>query len=102
MYLLSLLRGCCHVVEIGRVPSINIIRGASTMTTADGAVRVFYLEPKILFAGGIFSFRIHSAQQKKSMFSIFHLFPTESPTSEKNRSRQSSVIFQDVLLLHQK
>ena len=38
MYLLSLLRGCCHVVEIGRVPSTNATRGVSTMTTADSAV----------------------------------------------------------------
>ena len=57
VYLLSLPRGCFHVVEIGRVPSINI-RSASTMTTADGAVRIFYLETKILFTGSsIFSFR---------------------------------------------
>ena len=38
--LLSLLRGCFHVVEIGRVPSIHNIRSVSTMTTADGAVRI--------------------------------------------------------------
>ena len=30
--LLSLLRACFHVFEIGRVPSINITRSASTMT----------------------------------------------------------------------
>ena len=38
VYLLSLLRGCFHVIEIGRVPSINNIRSVSTMTTADSAV----------------------------------------------------------------
>ena len=46
--LLSLLRGCFHVVEIGRVPSINNIRSVSTMTTADTAVRISYLEINIL------------------------------------------------------
>ena len=42
MYLLmmSLLRGCVHVVEIGRVPSINIIWSVSTMAIADSAVRI--------------------------------------------------------------
>ena len=39
--LLSLLRGCFHVIEIGRVPSIHNIRSVPTMTTADGAVRIF-------------------------------------------------------------
>ena len=38
--LLSLLHGCFHVVGIGRVPSIHNIRSVSTMTTADGAVRI--------------------------------------------------------------
>ena len=38
--LLSLLRGCFHVVEIGRVLSIHNIRRVSTMTTADSAVRI--------------------------------------------------------------
>ena len=38
--LLSFLRGFFHVVEIGCVPSIHNIRSVSTMTTADGAVRV--------------------------------------------------------------
>ena len=38
VYLLSLLRGCFHVVEIGRVPSMNNIRGISTVTTADSPV----------------------------------------------------------------
>ena len=51
MYLLYLLRGCFHVVEIGGVPSINIIRSVSTMTTADSAVRIFYVETRILFTG---------------------------------------------------
>ena len=39
--LLSLLRGCFHVVEIGRVPSIHNIRNVSTMTTDDSAVLIF-------------------------------------------------------------
>ena len=51
VYLLSLLCGCFHVVEIGRVPSMNNIRSVSTMTTADSAVCTFYLETKILFTG---------------------------------------------------
>ena len=42
VYLLSLIRGCFHVVEIGRVPSTNNIRSVSTMTTADSAVCIFY------------------------------------------------------------
>ena len=42
VYLLSLLRGCFHVVDIGRVPSIKNIRSVSTMTT-DSAVCIFYL-----------------------------------------------------------
>ena len=63
--LLSLLRGCFHVVETGRVPSINNIRSASTMTSADNAVRIFYLETKILFTGSsIFSFRIMRIAEK--------------------------------------
>ena len=33
VYLLSLLRACFHVFEIGRVPSINNIRSVSAMTT---------------------------------------------------------------------
>ena len=33
VYLLSLLRACFHVFEIGCVPSINNIRSVSTMTT---------------------------------------------------------------------
>ena len=58
VYPLSLLRGCFHVVEIGRVPSIKNIRSVSTLTTADCAVCIFYLETKILFTGSsIFSFR---------------------------------------------
>ena len=40
MCLLSFLRGGFHVVEIGRVPSMHNIRSVSTMTTADGAVRI--------------------------------------------------------------
>ncbi len=48
--LLSFLRGCFHVVEIGRVPSIHNIRSVSTMTTADGAVRISP-ETDILFTG---------------------------------------------------
>ena len=43
VYLLSSLRGCFHVVEIGRVPSINNIRSVFTITTADSAV-YFLLE----------------------------------------------------------
>ena len=43
VYLLSLLRGCFDVVEIGRVPSINNVQSVSTMTTADSAVCIFYL-----------------------------------------------------------
>ena len=43
IYLLSLLRGCFHVVEIGRVPSTNNTRSVSNMTTADSAVCIFYL-----------------------------------------------------------
>ena len=39
-WVLSRCRGCFHVVEIGRVPSIHNIRSVSTMTTADGAVRI--------------------------------------------------------------
>ena len=42
MHLLYLLRGSFHVVEIGSVPSINNIRGVSTLTTADGVVRISY------------------------------------------------------------
>ena len=62
IYLLSLLRGCFHVGEIGRVPSINNIRSVSTMTTttADSAMCIFYLESKLLFTGinsSNFSFR---------------------------------------------
>ena len=38
--LLSLLRGCFHVVEIGRVPSMHIIRSVSSITTADNTVRI--------------------------------------------------------------
>ena len=58
IYLLSLLRGCFHVGEIGRVPSINNIRSVSTMTTADSAMCIFYLESKLLFTGSSnFSFR---------------------------------------------
>ena len=65
VYLLSLLRGCFHVVEIGCVPSINNIRSVSTMTTADSAVCIFYLEAKILFAGSsIFSFRTMCIAEK--------------------------------------
>ena len=51
MYLLSLLRGCFHVVEIGRVPSISNIRSVSTLTTADSAVSIFYSETKIFLTG---------------------------------------------------
>ena len=43
VYLLSLLRACFHVFEIGRAPSINNIRSFSTMATADSAVCIFYL-----------------------------------------------------------
>ena len=58
MYLLSLLGGCFHVVEIGRVPSKNNTRSVSTMTTVYSAVCIFYLETKMLFTGStIFSFR---------------------------------------------
>ena len=57
MYLLSLLRGCFHVVEIGRIPSINNIRSVSTMTTADSAVRIFHLDKNKFTGGSIFSFR---------------------------------------------
>ena len=65
VYLLSLLRGCFHVVEIGRVPSTNSIRSVSTMTTADSAVCIFYLETKMLFAGSsIFSFRTMRMAEK--------------------------------------
>ena len=42
MYLLYLLHGCSHVVEIGRIPSIKI-SGVSTMMTTDSAVRISYL-----------------------------------------------------------
>ena len=57
VYLLSLIRGCFHVVEIGRVSSINNIRSVSTMTTADSNVCSFYLETKVTFTGGsTFSF----------------------------------------------
>ena len=38
--LLFLLRGGFYVVEIGRVPSIHNIQGVSSMTIADGAVRI--------------------------------------------------------------
>ena len=38
--LFSLLYGCFHVVEIGRVSSIHNSRSVSTMTTADSAVRI--------------------------------------------------------------
>ena len=56
MCLLSLLRGCFHVVDIGRVLSIDNFRRVSTMTTADSAVRISYLENSILFTGSsIFS-----------------------------------------------
>ena len=65
VYLLSLLCGCFHVVEIGRVPSINNIRSVSTMTTADSAGRIFCLETEILFTGsGIFSFRTMRIAEK--------------------------------------
>ena len=58
VYLLSLLRGFFHVVEIGRIPLMNNIRSVSTMATADSAVCIFYLETKILATGiSIFSFR---------------------------------------------
>ena len=58
VYLLSLLRECFHVVEIGRVPSTKNIRRVSTMTTADSAVCIFYFKTKMLFTGGsIFSLR---------------------------------------------
>ena len=46
--LLSLLRGCFHVLEIGRVPSIHNIRSVFTMTTADSAVTLqhfFFFHP---------------------------------------------------------
>ena len=43
VYLLSLLRACLHIFEIGRAPSVNNIRSVSTMTTADTAVCIFYL-----------------------------------------------------------
>ena len=65
MYLLSLLRGCFHVVEIGRVPSINNIRSVSTMTTVDSAVRTPYLKTNMLFTGSsIFSFRTMRMAEK--------------------------------------
>ena len=65
MYLLSLLRGCFHVVEIGRVPSINNIRRFSTMTTADSAVCILYLKTKIFFtASRIFLFRTMRIAEK--------------------------------------
>ena len=62
MYLLSLLRGCFHIVEIGRVPSINNIRSVSTMTTADSAVCIFYLE--FFTDSSIFSFRTRRIAEK--------------------------------------
>ena len=66
MYLLSLLRGCFHVVEIGRVPSINNIRSVSTMTTADSAVRTSYVETNVLLSGSsIFSFRTIRIDSRK-------------------------------------
>ena len=65
MYLLSLLRGCFHVVEIGRVHSIYNIRCVSTVTTADSAVRTYYVKTKILFAGSsVFSFRTMRIAEK--------------------------------------
>ena len=65
--MLSLLRGCFHAVEIGRVPSINTIMSVSTMTNADSVVCIFYLETKILFTGSInsiFSFRTMGIAEK--------------------------------------
>ena len=41
-YLMSLLRACFHVFEIGSVPSINNMRGVSIKMTADSAVCIFY------------------------------------------------------------
>ena len=63
-YLLSLLHGCFHVVEIGRMPSTNHIRSVSTMMTADSAVGIFYFETKILLTSGIFSFRTMRKAEK--------------------------------------
>ena len=48
-YLLSLLCACFHVFEIERVPSIKNIRSVSTMTTADSALCIFYLETNIIY-----------------------------------------------------
>ena len=45
---LSLLRGCFHVVEIGRVSSRNDIRSVSTIPTAGSSVCTFYLKTKML------------------------------------------------------
>ena len=104
MYLLSLLRGCFHVVEIGRVPSIKNIRSVSraTITTADSAVCTFYLETKILFSGSsIFSFWTVRTEEKRPMFRIFRL-RLKVQFQKKNRHRHSSIFFQDVILLHQK
>ena len=71
------------------------------MTTADSAGRIFCLETEILFTGsGIFSFRTMRIAEKVDVW--YFQFPTESPISEKNRCRQSSIFFQDVLQLHQK
>ena len=67
MYLLSSLRGCFHVVEIGRVPS-----GVSTMTTADIAVCISYLETKMLLLVVVFfiSDLAHSGKGRCLVFFI--------------------------------
>ena len=56
MYLLSLLRRCFHVVEIGRVPSKNNIVSVSTMTTSDSAVRTSYSETNLFTTGSSYFF----------------------------------------------
>ena len=64
MYLLCLLRGCFHAVEIGRVPSTNDMRSVFTTTTADSAVCIFYLTKTFFTGSSIFSFRTMRMAEK--------------------------------------
>ena len=73
MCICVLLRGCFHVVEIGRVPSTKIIWSVSATTTADSVVSTSRLEHYLLVVI-FFRFGLY-AMRNRAIFRLVFFIP---------------------------